>query len=136
LIGVVQAGVDERLLDPRAIDRGSGVVGVLFDDREQVTEQLLLALGQLGVVDRNRLRRVAEEIDRRPAIVLDGLRFGRRDRSGRGGVGRRARLPGAGASAAVTAPVGRLTAAESRGQPLGGGFALLRNRFPSSYRLA
>jgi hypothetical protein len=109
---------------------------VLLDDREQVAEQLLLALGQLRVVDRDRLRRVGQEIDRRPAVILDGLRFGRRDRRRRDGVGRRGRLPGARPGAAVAARVRRITAAEGRGQPLGGGFALLRNRFPSSYRLA
>ena len=136
LVGVVQAGVDERLLDPLAVDRSGGVVGVLLDDREQVAQQLLLALGELRVVDRDRLGRVGQEIDRRSAIVLDGLRFRRRERRRRGDIGRRTRLPGARASASVAARVRGLTAAQGRGQPLGGGFALLRNRFPSSYRLA
>jgi hypothetical protein len=136
LIGVVETGKDERLLDPLAIDRGGGVVGVLFDDREQVAQQLLLGLGQLGILDRDRLGRIGQEIDRRAAIVGDGLRFRRPDRRRRGDLGRSARLPGARARAAVSSRVRSLTAAEGRGQPLGGGFALLRNRFPSSYRLA
>jgi hypothetical protein len=136
LIGVVQAGVDERLLDPLAIDRCGGVVGVLLDNREQVAQQLLLRFGQLCVVDRDGMARVDQEIDRRPAIVLDGLRFGRRDGRRGGDIGRRARFPGARAGAAVAPGVNSLTAAEGRGQPLGSGFALLRNRFPSSYLLA
>ncbi len=49
------------------------MVGVFLDDREQVAEQLLLGLGQLRIVDRDRMGRVAEEIDRGPAVVLDGL---------------------------------------------------------------
>ena len=39
LVGVVHAGVDERLLDAVAVDRDRGLVGVLLDDREQVAEQ-------------------------------------------------------------------------------------------------
>jgi hypothetical protein len=138
LIGVVVAGVDKRLLDPLAIDRGGGMVGVFLDDREQVAEQLLLGLGQLRVVDGDRLGGVGQEIDRRPTIVLGGLRFRRRDRRDRRrrrGI-RRDRLPGLGVGAPGSARMSSLTTAEGRGQPLGGGFALLRNRFPSSYRLA
>ena len=131
----MHAGVDERLLDPLAIDRGGGVIGVFLDDREQVAEQLLLGLGQLCIVDRDRMGGVTQEIDRGPAVVLDGLRFRRRDRRA-GDLGRRARLPGARAGAAVSPRAHGLAAAECRGQPFGGGFALLRYRFPSSYRLA
>jgi hypothetical protein len=136
LIGVVEAGKHERLFDPLPIDRGGGMVGVFLDDREQVPEQLLLGCGQLRVVDRDRLTRVGQEVDRLAAIVRDGLRFRCRDRRRWGDTRRRTRLPSAAAGAAVSARVRGFTAAERRGQPLGGGFALLRNRFPSSYRLA
>ena len=112
------------------------MVGVLLDDREQVAEQLLLGLGQLRIVDRDRVAGVGQQVDGRPAIVGDGLRLRRADRGRRDDVGCRPRLPGARAGAAVAARVRALTAAERRGQPLGGGFALLRNRFPSSYRLS
>ena len=78
------------------------MVGVLLDDREQVAEQLLLRLSQLGVVDGDRMGRIGQQIDRRAAIVLDGLRFGRRDRRRSGDVVRRARLPGARTGAAVS----------------------------------
>jgi hypothetical protein len=133
---VVQAREDERLLDPLAVDRGGGMVGVFLDDREQVAEQLLLGSGQLRIVDRDRMARVAQEIDRRPAIVGDSLRLRCRDRGRRGDVGRRARLSGDRPGTADSARVRSLTAAKCRGQPLGGGFALLRNRLPSSYLLA
>jgi hypothetical protein len=133
LVGMVAAGVDEGLLDALAVDRRGGVVGVLLDDREQVPEQLALGLGQRGVGDRDAVAPIDEAVDRRPLLVLDdrGLR-GRDDRGGR----LRWRLDGARASVAPRARAARLAAAERRGQPLGGGFALLRNRFPSSYRLA
>jgi hypothetical protein len=52
LVGVVHAGVDERLLDPCAVDRDDRLVGVLLDDREQVAEQPLLDRGQLAAIDR------------------------------------------------------------------------------------
>ena len=39
LIGVVLAGVDERVADALAVDRDRRLVGVLLDDREQVVEQ-------------------------------------------------------------------------------------------------
>jgi hypothetical protein len=39
---MVHAGEDKRLLDPVAVDRGRGLLGVLLDDREQVPEQSLL----------------------------------------------------------------------------------------------
>jgi hypothetical protein len=96
LVGVVLARIDERLLDPLAVDRDGGLVGVLLDDREQVREQPLLDRRQLGAFDRALRRAAADAIDRRP---------GRRD--------------------------------QRRGAALlAAGFALLRNRLPSSYRLA
>ena len=52
LVGVVLAGVHERLLDPVAVDRHGGLFGVLLDDREQVREQPLLDRRQLGPLDR------------------------------------------------------------------------------------
>jgi hypothetical protein len=36
LISVVDAGVDERFLDLGAVDRDRSLIGVLFNDREQV----------------------------------------------------------------------------------------------------
>ena len=50
LVGVVLAGEDERGCDRVAVDRNERVLGVLLDDREQIGEQLALALGQLGEV--------------------------------------------------------------------------------------
>jgi hypothetical protein len=51
LIGVMHARVDERLLHPIPIDVDRCMVGVLLDDREQVSQQPLLGVGQLGAVD-------------------------------------------------------------------------------------
>jgi hypothetical protein len=78
LIGVVLAGVDERLLDALAVDDDRGLVGVLLDDREQVAEQTPLALGELGALDRAVGRRMVDSVNRRPrarderAAVLGG----------------------------------------------------------------
>jgi hypothetical protein len=49
--GVVGARVDERRLDPVAVDRDRRLLGMLLDDREQVTEQALLGGGELGALD-------------------------------------------------------------------------------------
>jgi hypothetical protein len=51
LVGMVNARVDERLLDPAAVDQGRSVIGVLLDDRKQVTEQFLLKRRQVGARD-------------------------------------------------------------------------------------
>ena len=51
LVGVVDAGVDESLLEPVAIDGYGGLGQVLFDDREQVTQQSLLGRRQLRIDD-------------------------------------------------------------------------------------
>jgi hypothetical protein len=59
----VHAGVDERLLDPVPVDRERRVVGVLLDDREQVTEQLALERRQLGAVDERSRRGIADAVD-------------------------------------------------------------------------
>ncbi|HLW96015.1 MAG TPA: hypothetical protein VKS25_11620 [Solirubrobacteraceae bacterium] len=50
LVGVVLASEDEGGRDGVAVDRDERVLGVLLDDREQIGEQLSLALGQLGEV--------------------------------------------------------------------------------------
>jgi hypothetical protein len=52
LIGVVDAGVHERLLDPLAIDHDGRLVSVLLDDREQIRQQPALDGRQLGALDR------------------------------------------------------------------------------------
>jgi hypothetical protein len=44
---MVHAGVHERLLDAVAVDRGGGLVRVLLDDREQVSEQPTLCRREL-----------------------------------------------------------------------------------------
>jgi hypothetical protein len=50
LVGMVLAGEDERGGNGIAVDRDERVLGVLLDDREEVGEQLALALGQPGEV--------------------------------------------------------------------------------------
>ena len=52
LIGVMHAGVDERLFDAVAVNRDRGLIGVLLDDREQIAEQAPLGRGQLDPLDR------------------------------------------------------------------------------------
>jgi hypothetical protein len=51
LVGVVEAGVDESLLEPLAVDGYRGLGEVLFDDREQVPQEPLLSRCQLGMDD-------------------------------------------------------------------------------------
>jgi hypothetical protein len=106
LVGVVHAGVDERLLDQLAVDLDGRLLGVLLDDREQVPEQLPLLLGQLGSLDRC--------VAARPPLTVD----------------RRARLRDQrrGAVALLAPALGAAQAAIRRG------VALLRYRRPSSYR--
>jgi hypothetical protein len=125
LVGVMNAGVDERLLDPVAVDRKRGVVGVLLDDGEQIAEQFAFERRQLGTVDQRPRRGIADAVD---------LRARTDDRAGR--------PRGAICSIGVAAPGlargsarPRLTSADPA-QPLRGGFALLRYRLPSSYRFA
>jgi hypothetical protein len=60
---VVHAGIDERLLNPITVDRERRVVGVLLDDREQVTEQFALERRQLGAVDERSRRGIADAVD-------------------------------------------------------------------------
>ena len=119
LIGVVLARVYERRLNPLAVDRHGGLIGVLLDDRKQVRQQPPLGVGQLGAGDRPVTaagagrREIRDSIDRDPAANQRGgsglgLRWPRRARGGRG-----------------------------RPQPLlGGRFALLRYCRPSSCRRA
>jgi hypothetical protein len=56
LVGVVLAGEHERGLHTVAVDCHQRVLGVLLDDREEVAEQLPLALGQDGDIRRGRRR--------------------------------------------------------------------------------
>jgi hypothetical protein len=51
LVGVMDAGVDERLLHAISIDGDGRLVGVLFDDREQVAQESPLGGGQLSALD-------------------------------------------------------------------------------------
>jgi hypothetical protein len=59
----VHAGIDEGLLNPITVDRERRVVGVLLDDREQVTEQLALERRQLSAVDERSRRGIADAVD-------------------------------------------------------------------------
>jgi hypothetical protein len=111
LVAVVAARVGERGLDTLAVDRQRRLVSVLLDDREQVRKQPPLDSGQSGEVGRGALRRVGRPVDRR---ALGGDR------------GRSASV----ATRTIAA------AADGPAQPAGGWLALLRNRFPSSYRWA
>ena len=60
---MVHTGVDEGLLNPVTVDRERRVVGVLLDDREQVTKQLALERRQLGAVDERSRRGIADAVD-------------------------------------------------------------------------
>ena len=119
LVGVVHAGVDERLLDPLAVDRRRRLVGVLLDDREQVTEQSLLDRRQIGAL--------APDVD---VGVGDVVHRGARAGSHRRGRAR-AIARGRGRSAVCS---GLVATADRSAQALGGWFVLLRYRRPSSYR--
>src|SRR5437764_10686796 len=111
LVGVVQAGVHERLLHPLAVDGHGGLVGVLLDDGEQVGQESLLDLRQLRARDG-------------PSTTAMGHLVYRSPRAGH----QRARAPTR-APAAGTGPGGSA-------QPAGWRLALLRNSRPSWYRLA
>jgi hypothetical protein len=56
LVGVVLAGEHERGGDGVAVDRDQRVLGVLLDDREEVGQQLALALGEDGQLRLGRRR--------------------------------------------------------------------------------
>jgi hypothetical protein len=64
LIGVVDAGVHERLLDPLSIDHDGGLVSVLLDDREQIRQQPALDGRQLGALDRGLRVGALDAVDR------------------------------------------------------------------------
>jgi hypothetical protein len=64
LIGVVDAGVHERLLDPLAIDHDGRLVSVLLDDREQIRQQPALDGRQLGALDRGLCVGALDAVDR------------------------------------------------------------------------
>jgi hypothetical protein len=119
LVGVVLAGEDERRLDRVAVDRDRRLGGVLLDDREQVAEQPPLGLGQLGALARARAW-VLDAVDGRP---------GRDQRRSPVAVTAGLRRRGLGVAVAGT-PRRRGGSA----QAVALGFALLRNRRPSSYR--
>jgi hypothetical protein len=52
LIGVMHAGIDERLFDLVAVDNSRSVRRMLFDDREQVVQEPKLAGIELDAFDR------------------------------------------------------------------------------------
>jgi hypothetical protein len=126
---VVDAGVDERLLDAVAVDTHRGLVGVLLDDREQVAQQPALLSGQLGPVDRRIRARALDPIDRRARdqtrARLSAIAVAGGARAGAVADAIRPRL----ALPAAAADLGGRAA-----QPLGLRFALLRYRRPSSSR--
>jgi hypothetical protein len=66
LVGVMDAGVDERLLNPGSVDGDGRVLGVLLDDREQIPEQPSLRRRQLGPLDGTGLTGPVDAVDRRP----------------------------------------------------------------------
>ena len=66
LIGVMDARVDERLLDPGSVDGDGSMLGVLLDDREQIPEQAPLGGRQLGAIDGAALVGAIDAVDRRP----------------------------------------------------------------------
>jgi hypothetical protein len=105
LVGVVHAGIDERRLDPVAIDRLRRLVGVFLDDREQVPEQASLGRRQLGPVD---------------GLVRLGMLYPINGRT-------------CGGDPVAATASGRAVSAAAA-QSLTGSFALLRNLRPSSYR--
>jgi hypothetical protein len=87
LVGMVDARVDERLLDPVAIDRDGGLVSVLLDDCEQIGQQPALDGRQLGALDRGLGVRTLDAVDRRSqrdqggapaAVAVPRLVLGRR----------------------------------------------------------
>jgi hypothetical protein len=113
-------------------------VGVLLDDREQVGQQATLDDVQLGALHRGSRIGGIDLIDRRAR-----RRDQRRPRALSVAAGARGDLRGGcdvrdggdigGSGGAAGRSCGMLLRAV---QPLGRGFALLRNRRPSSYRLA
>jgi hypothetical protein len=129
LVAVVQAGVDERALHPLAVDRLGGLIGMLLDDREQVAEQALLSRRQLRARNRGVSSRIADLVDR-------GTLGGNDRRLGRSAGGRQVSARPAGTVAAATARRVGTAATDRSAQPIGRWFALLRYRFPSSYRWA
>ncbi|MGK2938413.1 MAG: hypothetical protein ACSLFR_11500 [Solirubrobacteraceae bacterium] len=62
---MVLAGEEERLLDPRAVDRDERFGRMLLDDREQVAQQDLLALREVGPLDAVVLVRMLDPVDLR-----------------------------------------------------------------------
>jgi hypothetical protein len=124
LVSVVDAGVDERLLDPLAVDRDRGLFRVLLDDREQIAEQSPLGLGQLYALDRSVRRRILDDVDR-SASARDQRRLAP-------AVTAAAALPGR----LLVVGLARLVPRRTSAQSLSRRFPLLRNRCPSSYRCA
>jgi hypothetical protein len=76
LVGVMDAGVDERFLDTVTVDRDRRLVRVFLDDRKQVAEQAPFGGGELGPVDlavapgsRDLIDRTAGTNERRSAAL-------------------------------------------------------------------
>jgi hypothetical protein len=66
LIGVMDAGVDECLLDLVAVNGNRGVVRMLFDDCEQVIQEAELAGVELDALDRRVGLGMLDPIDGQP----------------------------------------------------------------------
>jgi hypothetical protein len=129
LIGVVHAGVDERLLDPSPIDLRRRVSRMLLDDGEDIRQQPVLDLGELRALNRGVNRRALEPIYRRP-------RGGNQRRGRTTSVARPCVTIAGPPRSATTGGVSAVGLGAGAAQPLGRRFALLRNRLPSSYRSA
>jgi len=112
---MVHAGVHERLFDALTIDDDSRLIGVLFDDREQIAQQPPLSRRQLGMLDRCG-RAAAMELDAidRLALGVDRLSI---------------RTSGSGLT-------GLYVSVRRFGQLRRRGVARFRNLCPSSYRCA
>src|SRR5436190_7692937 len=116
----MNAGVDECFLDLIAIDRHRRLVGMLLDNRKQVPQESLLDRGKVRALDRIVILGMAETIHPHASSRQD-----RRRRVARAILDRCGLRP---ARACLIAP------ADRSAQALGGWFALVRYRLPSSYR--
>jgi hypothetical protein len=101
LVGVVDAGVYERFLDPVAIDGDRGLVRVLLDDGEEVAEEPALLGRELGPLDRRDRRGALDAVDGR---ARDDPRTSAGAVSAAGSVPTADAVPAAGAVSGVRGP--------------------------------
>ncbi len=130
LVGMVLAGINERILDPPPVNGERRRVSVLLDDREQVGEELALEGRELGLADCGACLSTLVDV----IYELAGLRdecLGASVATSATAVATTASLP----PVPGKLPASRSTRAGAR-QALGRRFALLRNRRPSSCRCA